>query len=1154
VRIRQRIIVICCAPLLGATALSTWADESLYMHKIRPLLKTRCFACHGALKQEAGLRVDTAKLMLSGSDSGPVIDVEQPDTSLLLERIESDDSDYRMPPEGEPLSAEEVTAIRSWLSAGAIAPVDEQPESDPDQHWAFQPLIRPPVPITTTEHDSRLHPIDAFIVRRLDQQGLQPQRLADKPTQLRRIHLNLIGLPPTVEQLTDFLSDDDPSAWDRTVARLLADPRHGERWARHWMDVWRYSDWYGRRNVPDVWNSAPQIWRWRDWIVQSLNQDVGYDQMVKQMLAADETSPADREAGYATGFLVRNWYALNPNDWMRANVEHVGKAFLGLTLNCAHCHDHKYDPISQADYFRFRAFFEPLYVRQDRVPGQADPGPFQDYDYSTLRKVQHLGAVRVFDKNPDAPTWFYTGGDERNRQTERGSIAPGVPRFLDSGAPAIESIELPATAWYPGLDPDLQATLAADAITAVELAEQRLAKVPSGADAPSDESTDRLAAVEAEYAAAREHAHGARESQALSGTQSLVLDGGEGRRILQHRLRSLSEVRDGLQIGFRLRLATDTHFNFQLAKDVDQGLTAALVAWKQGRIVSYQPGSTSEFEAGRYDFAAGQKDFQVELELQPADDRALLTVQTLPDNQAVVAAVPIAINQWNPAEQDAQGIFLDAQSGSRIAIDEIEFRNPEAESAEIRFDFEPPIYALASDVVGTAGWELSDLGKPSATSVVSSAFYNPAIIDLERELAAARRAAELPKLRKRSAEQCLAARRTELASLQHRIAAEQARYGVKPTADVAELVKAAVSSHRQAIVRAARAEVTQAEFELAQAESRPADDDERNKLVDAAREKLQRARSGYLKQAAAAAKLTQYPPLSPTYPKTSTGRRKALSDWITARRNPLTARVAVNHIWARHFHKPLVASVYDFGRGGAKPTHPELLDWLAVELIESNWSMKHIHRLIVTSDAYLRSSHPQPAAADLDPENRLLSRMNTGRMEAEVLRDSLLACAEMLQPTVGGRPLGNDQAMTTYRRSLYYEVYPEDGGASEFGVLFDAPSPLECYRRTRSIVPQQALALTNSDLIHRVSAVIVENWKQSTGAPREPVELSSFVTEMFLKILNRPPNAREAQLCENAFNQQLQIQKADSPDRAETATRESLVRVLLNHNDFVTIR
>ncbi len=172
-----------------------------------------------------------------------------------------------------------------------------------------------------------------------------------------------------------FLADPTDAAYEQVVDRLLASPRYGERWARHWMDVWRYSDWYGRRAVPDVINSYAQIWRWRDWIVRSLNEDKGYDRMVQEMLAADEIAPTDDDNLVATGFLVRNFYRWNYNSWMKDNVEHTGKAFLGLTFNCAHCHDHKYDPITHEDYFAFRAFFEPLECGTTASPASPTPAP-----------------------------------------------------------------------------------------------------------------------------------------------------------------------------------------------------------------------------------------------------------------------------------------------------------------------------------------------------------------------------------------------------------------------------------------------------------------------------------------------------------------------------------------------------------------------------------------------------------------------------------------------------------------------------------------------------------------------------------------------------------------------------------------------------------
>src|SRR5258705_1301603 len=215
----------------------------------------------------------------------------------------------------------------------------------PARHWAFERVSRPGVP-EVRDAGRVKNPIDAFLAREHEKRGLTPLPEARKEVLLRRVTLDLTGLPPAREDLHAFLADGSADAYERAVDRLLASPRYGERWGRHWMDVWRYSDWYGRRTTPDVMISYPRIWRWRDWIVRSLNEDKGYDRMVLEMLAADEVAPADDAALPATGVLVRNWYQWNYNVWMKDLVEHTGKAVLGLTLNCAHCHDHKYDPIT----------------------------------------------------------------------------------------------------------------------------------------------------------------------------------------------------------------------------------------------------------------------------------------------------------------------------------------------------------------------------------------------------------------------------------------------------------------------------------------------------------------------------------------------------------------------------------------------------------------------------------------------------------------------------------------------------------------------------------------------------------------------------------------------------------------------------------------
>ncbi|MCA9146360.1 MAG: PSD1 domain-containing protein [Planctomycetales bacterium] len=1135
-----------------------------YSRDIKPILKERCFACHGGLKQEAELRLDTAALMSKGGDSGPAIKLGDSDNSLLVARVSSEDESERMPPEGMALSPEQITQLRDWIDQGAIAPENEKPEEAPQEHWAFKPIVRPLVP-TSDRGVPFPTAIDALLAVEHNRHGLSPLPSAERHALLRRVYLDLIGLPPTREELQEFLADDSPDAYQDVVTRLLDSPEYGERWARHWMDVWRYSDWYGRRYVPDVWNSAPQVWRWRDWIVRSLNADHGYDRMLQEMLAGDEIDPENDEAGYATGYLIRNWYALNPNDWMRNTVEHTGKAFLGLTFNCAHCHDHKYDPIAHEDYFRLRAFFEPIYIRQDRVPGEADPGPFQDYNYSTLRKVQPLGSVRVFDKDAEAVTWFYTGGDERNRVQERGSISPGVPAFLAKSLPEIEPIELPPRAWYPGLRPAIQATVIDAAKEAIAAAEQAVQTATQANAEPSQAVKDQLAKAEMAFAEALQAARQS-EGSALVGQQSLFIDATTGRRTLQNRLDGIKRLDDGFTVEFQLLINNDAHFNFQFAKDVDKGLTAGYVAFDQGRIVSYQPNSFREFDVGAYDFAAGQQRFHVKLLLQTKADSCLLTVRSLSDDKLLVEKVPVALNGWNPVGDPTKAITFDARTGSVVVLDELILTAASSDETNApervaHFDFEPPNYPDGRDVAGLGGWEASSYSVQPATSIVSMTAGSEGLRIARQELEMARRAVRAASLPRLVASAQESAARAELASVEARIGADRAKYGETPNADVAALTQTAVRLEREATLRHSEAAVLMQERTLAEAEAKPADDAKRAEAINTANTALAAARAAVDKARTAIDEIpptATYTAFSPTYPQTSTGRRKALAQWITNRDNPLTARVAVNHIWMRHFHSPLVASVNDFGRNGDAPTHPDLLDWLAVELMESGWSMKHLHRVIVSSAAYRRTSAAKESENWLavDPENKLLWRMNAGRMEAEVIRDSLLYAAGQLDRTMGGQPRENSESLTTYRRSLYYSYYPELGGQSPLGELFDGPNALECYRRTRTVIPQQALALTNSDLVHTMSTEIVKRWEDQQGASGGTNETEQFVIAMFGTILSRMPSSSERTLCLDALDRHraLLTQTIDDEATITRKTRESLVRALFSHNDFVAIR
>ncbi len=271
------------------------------------------------------------------------------------------------------------------------------------------------------------NPIDAFIAAEHESRGLTPRPEASRPVLLRRLYLDLTGLPPTPDELHAFLDDESADAYEKVVDRLLASPRYGERWGRHWMDVWRYSDWAGwGKQVRD---SQPHIWHWRDWIVESLNRDKPYDRMIVEMLAADEASPDDLDALRATGYLARNFKLLSREKWMQDVVDHTGQAFLGVTLGCARCHDHMYDPILQKDYYQVRAIFEPHQVRIDRVPGVLD--------------TAKDGIPRAYDAQLDAKTLLFVRGDDRNPTGK--PLAPGVPESL-GGSFDVKPVTLPLAA------------------------------------------------------------------------------------------------------------------------------------------------------------------------------------------------------------------------------------------------------------------------------------------------------------------------------------------------------------------------------------------------------------------------------------------------------------------------------------------------------------------------------------------------------------------------------------------------------------------------------------------------------------------------------------------------------------------------------------
>jgi hypothetical protein len=903
------VFIAVIARLCPANAAEPAVD---FLRDVKPILAQRCFRCHSSLEQESNLRLDSVPAILKGGDGGAIVVPGKGSDSRLITAVERR-GELKMPAEGEPLSDKQISVLRAWIDAGALASPDGS-EAKP-RHWSFQNPVRPAVP-RVSEVAWSANPIDAFVAARHAE--LKLTRVGEAPANvlLRRVYLDLIGLPPGPEELADSAS------YDAVVERLLASPQYGERWGRHWMDVWRYSDWDGYKL--EIRESQPHIWRWRDWIVESLNADKPYDRMVQEMLAADELAPTDSDALRATGYLVRSWYKFNRNKWLDDAIEHTGKAFLGLTFNCCRCHDHMYDPLQQREYYALRAFFEPYEIRTDRLRGE----PSTDKN----------GLVRVFDAKADTQTFIFVRGNDKNPLTDQ-PVTPAVPQLLSAATCSIQPVALPRTASYPGL---------------------------------------------AEF------------------------------------------------------IRTET-----------------LATSKQ------------DFEKAKTQLAEAEKKFAAALDAAPAN---------------------------SPTSE------------------------PRA---------------------------------PSPSSV---------LFDADAQLALAQAA--------------LAAAQANLAFNELRLLADDASFAAPPAASATALSQAAAQAERDFNLRQAEKALLQAEINLTLVQrAKKPNDMKTGKAVTDAETALATARKARADASEALEKpLGDYTHFTPVYPTTSTGRRLALARWITSPENPLAARVAINHIWLRHFGSPLVPTVFDFGMNGKPPTNQPLLDWLAVELMENGWRMKPIHKLIVTSRTYRLASTAGNSEfrnqnSELDPENVYYWRANARRMEAEVVRDAVLSAAGSLDLTRGGPDLDPNLGLTVPRRSLYFRVAKEK--RVQFLSLFDSPSPVECYRRSESVAPQQALAMVNSTLTLAQARLLAKRMNNALGGNLSEPSAPRFVESAFTRILCRTPTDDERKACIEFLGQQSELLAGASslaafsngPDATvppssdpQARARENLIHVLLNHNDFVTVR
>jgi cytochrome c553 len=935
---------------VAAVAAMTWAalagagvadGERLFRDRVAPLLATRCGACHGPVAAESGFRIDVRERALAGGDSGAAgIVPGQPVASALFARITTTDPETVMPAEGEPLSVEERALVEDWIAAGAAWPDDLRtfpptllPPAGDDLrrgrgHWAFEPVVRPAVP---AGDGSPGNPIDAFVTARLVAAGLEPSPEADPRALIRRVTFDLVGLPPSPEEIEAFESacrrdGGSASAYHALVDRLLASPRHGERWARHWLDVVRFAESNGFET-----NSArPNAWPYRDWVIAALNDDMPYDRFVRAQIAGDVWG-----ADAATGFLVGGpWDQVKSPDpvltaTQRADELHdivgtTASAFLGLTVGCARCHDHKFDPVSQVDYHRIKAVFA---------------------------GVQH-GERPLRDAATDAEA------EQRIAALER-QVAAQAARLAE------------------------YRTAAAAVLTATGL------RVPVGPQG----NVDTFPAVVARWVRFT--------VRATTGDAEPCLDELE------------VFATDGTNVAIRGRpTASSTLAGYDIHK---------LGHVNDGRYGNERSWISAESGGG-----------WVQIEL--------------------AAPVPIERVVWS-RDRSAQPRFSD-----RVAI---------------RYEI-----AVSDD---GATWRMvaSDAGRMPHGPAADFAALAPEQ-RAEAEALAARHAATSTELEKLAA---------------------------GPRGYVGTFVEPG-PTHRlfRGDPMAPREEVP----------------------------------PGGLSQLGGSWELAGDAP--------EQARRQRLAEWIAASDNPLTARVIVNRLWHHHFGTGIVDTPSDLGVNGGVPSHPELLDWLAAELVESGWRLKHVHRLIVTSRAYRQASDPHPDALAVDALDRLLWRHPPRRLEAEAIRDAILAVSGSLDTRMGGpgfdlfEPNGNYVKVYVTKeafgadefRRMVYQSKPSAALDTFFGA-FDCPDASQVQpRRTASTTPLQALNMLNGAFLLDQAERFASRVEREAG-----VDPDRQVTRAFFLALGRLPTPAEAGL-------------------AAALVREHglalACRSLYNANEFITVR
>ena len=1145
----SRIILFAAALVAGAGRAVTAEEGGVEISAaaVRSLLASRCGKCHDDATAKGGLSLASAAGLLAGGDSGPAIVPGKPEESLLLAAVRYADDRVQMPPDGK-LSAAEIKSLSEWVMQGAPWPAAGAPAgapvaraaprriTDADRaHWAFQPVHDEAPPEVADEAWPR-GAIDRFILARLEAAGLPPVEPADKRTLLRRATFDLTGLPPTPEEMEDFLADESPEAFETVIERLLASPQYGERGGRHWLDLVRYADARDLIQLPPE-SDFREAWRYRDWVVDAFNRDLAYTEFLSKQLAGDLLQPddparIDADALVATGFLAIADFVPGDVDKERMiadcvndQIDVVGRTFLGLSLACARCHDHKFDPVSTDDYHALAGIF---------LSTRTIPGPVKGN--TPLIRVPLLPAAEV------AAIEAQARADQARLEELAGVLGRARDRehrlSLETRIVA-ESARYALAAWdlrqLPTEAPPALASLAAarqldDAVLA------RFVSLLAAAPAPLGDlakATDRDSAVRIVATLAEQLAAGAARREGA-------------------RTATAAEARTTELVRFT---ADDP------AIDVDPA--GRVIAWpdRDGLADDALPVADTAAPLVCQAMIGGR-----ERPMLRFDGRAILAAaHEVPGVGSLTALFRAADDAqpgqrligWEDAAVGHHGVGLIAErSGSLHAI----LRKGAANGdVVVAAPATPPEFQLVTLAWGPGGTKL---------------FRNGDLVGSSMTIDSVSTAADIKSIRIGGAGSGAGPSfRGDLAEL---------RITAGPLDDASRIrVEAEISGrwlHDGPAVAAAPADPL---FDLLAGSSgpfwRPAA--ERDAwLGDDARARI---RSLVAEQEA----LRQKPPVEiprgvvvqdggvpgtrhegfqdaavfirgnpanrghvvprgfprvlvagePTPIGPGSGRRE-LAAWLSSPSHPLTARVMVNRLWQHHFGAGIVPVEGGFGLRGEPPSHPGLLDHLASRFIESGWSVKAMHRLMMRSSTYRQGSRADATTLAADPGNRLLGRMPRQRLEAEAIRDACLAVSGRLAPTTGG-PAFTD--VTTPRRSLYLMAARTGAKTSDFGALFDAADCCSIVEaRKESTVAPQALFLLNDpfvlDLADALAARVIAELPEGDLQPR--------VERLHGLLFGRLPTAEELAIAE-----QFLTASADGEGWAR------LCHLLLCTNEFVHV-